>query len=79
MGYIKSHSFDEAVVDRINSYIEENDLSHKKVAEATGMTYQQLYQLRHKNQCIKLREYIKLCEAFNEPFEKFICGINPNK
>lgn len=72
MAYIKDHSFDEAVIDRINAYIEDNRLSHKKVAAAAGMTYSQLYQLRHKNQTIKLREYVALCNAFNEPFERFI-------
>lgn len=72
MAYTKDHSFDEGVIDRINAYIEENELSHKKIAEAAGLTYNQLYQLRHKNQCIKLREYVSLCEAFREPLEKFI-------
>ena len=79
MAYTKQHTFDEAVIDRINTYIEENNLSHQKVAEATGMSYQQLYQLRHKNNCIKLREYIRLCEAFKEPFERFICGIDASQ
>ena len=79
MACTKKHLFDEAVIERINAYIEENNLSHTKVAEAAGMTYMQLYQLRHKNQCIKLREYIRLCEVFNEPFERFICGIDAKK
>lgn len=70
--YTREHPFDEAVIDRINAYIEENNLSHSKVATAAGMTYQQFYQLRHKNQCIKLREYVRLCEAFNEPLTRFI-------
>lgn len=68
----KKHQFDERVIDRINNYIEENNLSSKKIAAQAGMSYQQLYQLRHKNQCIKLREYVNLCKAFNEPFERFI-------
>lgn len=72
MAYTKKHSFDEAVIDRINYYIDDNKLSHKKIASAAGMTYSQLYQLRHKNQTIKLREYVALCRAFNEPFERFI-------
>ena len=66
------HPFDEKVIDRINDYIEQNNLSNKKIAAMSGMTYQQLYQLRHKNKCIKLREYVNLCKAFNEPFERFI-------
>jgi transcriptional regulator with XRE-family HTH domain len=76
MPYTNNHSFDEAVIDRINDYIESNNLSIKKVAVATGMSYQQLYQLLHKNRCIKLREYIRLCKAFNEPVDAFVKGIN---
>lgn len=72
MPYTKRHPFDEGVIDRINAYIEENNLSHKKIAEAAGMTYNQLYLLRNKNQIIKLREYVRLCQVFNEPFEKFL-------
>ena len=72
MAYTKDHSFDESVIDKINDYIEINNLSHNKIAKAAGMTYNQLYQLRHKNQCIKLREYVSLCRAFNEPLEKFL-------
>ena len=72
MAYTREHSFDEAVIDRINSYIVENGLSHRKIAEAAGMTYSQLYQLRHKNQTIKLREYVALCKAFDEPLQRFL-------
>ena len=72
MAYTKEHNFDRAVIFRINSYIKENKLSHRKIAEAAGMTYSQLYQLRHNNQIIKLREYVALCRAFNEPLERFL-------
>ena len=72
MALVKEHTFDESVINKINAYIEDNNLSHKKIAEAAGMTYNQLYQLRHKNQCIKLREYVSLCKTFNEPFERFL-------
>lgn len=72
MAYTKKHPFDEKVIDKINDYIEKNNISHKKIAAEAGMTYSQLYQLRHKNQVIKLREYVSLCKAFNEPLEKFL-------
>ena len=72
MPRVKKFDFDEAVIARINNYIEENNLSHKKIAEASGMTYQQLYQIRKQNQYLKLREYVALCKAFNEPFDKFL-------
>ena len=77
MPYIKKHEFDEKVTDRINSYIEKNNLSIKKIASASGMTYQQVYQFLHKRQLIKLREYILLCKVFDEPLDKFIEDINP--
>ena len=72
MPYTKKHPFDERVIDRINDYIKENNLSMKKIAAEAGMTYSQLYQLLHKNQVIKLMEYVNLCKAFKEPFDKFI-------
>ena len=75
MAYTKEHPFDEAVIDNINLYIEEQGLSHQKIAKASGLSYQRLYQLRHKHQRIKLSEYVRLCRAFNEPLEKFICGV----
>lgn len=76
MAYTKQHDFDEEVVRRINAYIKENDLSYQKIAEETGLTYQQLYQLLHFNRIIKLREYTLLCEAFQEPLGYFTNGIN---
>lgn len=76
MAYTREHPFDEAVMDRINDYIDQNGLSHSKIAKKAGMTYQKLYQLRHHRMVLKLREYVKLCEAFNEPLDKFICGID---
>ena len=72
MAYTRPHEFDEIVIGRINDYIRENNLSSQKICEATGFTYQQLYQLLHRNQLIKLREYVLLCEAFNEPLEAFL-------
>lgn len=72
MPYTRKHPFDERVVDRINAYIKENNLSIKKIAAESGLTYQQLYQLLNKRQMIKLREYVSICRAFKEPFEKFI-------
>ena len=76
MAYTREHPFDEAVIDRINEYIEKNGLSHSKIAKKAGMTYQKLYQLRHHRMVLKLREYVKLCEVFDEPFDKFVCGID---
>ena len=72
MPYTKKHDFDELVIDRINDYIKENHLSPNKIAKAAGMNYQQLYRLRNKAVCIKLREYVNLCQVFREPFEKFL-------
>ena len=76
MPYTRQHLFDEAVIDNINSYIEEQNLSHSKIAKASGLSYQQLYQIRHKHQRLKLTEYVKLCKAFDEPLDKFIAGID---
>ena len=75
MPITKKHRFDEVVVGRINDYISKNNLSLNKIADATGMTYAQLYQMTRFNQTIKLREYVALCRAFNEPFERFIDNL----
>lgn len=78
MPYIKEHPFDKKVIDNINLYIKKNELSLKNISEYSGLTYQQLYQLLHYNQIIKLREYVLLCKVFNEPLEKFICNAKMN-
>lgn len=76
MSYTKKHEFDEKVVDRINAYIEEHSMSLSKVAEKAGLSYNQLYQVLHKNQLLKLREYLKICNAFGVPAEKFVENID---
>lgn len=72
MGYTKEHRFDEKVVDRINGYIRENMLSLSAIATKAGMTYNQLYQMLHKNQLIKLREYVMVCKALGVPLDFFV-------
>lgn len=78
MAYTKKHTFDEKVIDRINEYIKENDLSLRNIADFSGLTYQQLYQMLHRNQLLKLREYVLLCQTFQEPLERFVCDIEAN-
>ena len=56
----------------INDYIEEHNLSHSKIAKASGMSYGRLYSIRTGVSRIKLEDYANLCKAFNEPFEKFL-------
>lgn len=72
MSYTKKHIFDETVVDKIYKYIKRNDYTIKAVAEKSGLTYNQLYQVLKKNQLIKLSDYVKICEALNVPLEEFI-------
>ena len=76
MGYTKEHPFDREVVKRIAAYIEKNNLSLSKIANASGMPYQRLYHLLYNSQLIKLREYVALCQTFNEPFDYFISGVD---
>ncbi len=66
------NAFDETVVKKINEYIEFNNLSHSKLAKAAGMSYGKLYALRTMAQRIKLEDYFNLCNALNEPFERFL-------
>lgn len=72
MPYTRKHPFDEKVVARINDYIRYYNFSLRKIAEKSGMTYQQLYYLLNNKQVIKLHDYVRLCEAFDEPFNKFL-------
>lgn len=76
MAYTKQHSFDRAVINRMRSYIEGNNLSLSKIAKASGIPYQRLYHLLYNSQLIKLREYVALCQTFKEPLDFFVHGIN---
>ena len=70
--YTKEHLFDSKIVDRINNYIKENMLSISLVAKKAGYTYNQLYQILHKNQLLKLEDYMIICDALGVDFNFFI-------
>lgn len=76
MGYYKDHPFDKEVVRRINEYIKKNNLSIPKIAASSGIPYQRLYHLLYNSQLIKLREYVALCETFDEPLEYFVKDVD---
>ena len=79
MSYIKPHVFDEKVAERINVYIRRNGYRVSNIAEKAGFTYNQLYQILKKNQLIKLSDYIRICNALEVPFEKFVKGLNAER
>ena len=62
----------DTVIEKIKTYIETNDLSLKKIAEAAGIGYYSLWSMLNRNQTIKLDDYVALCRAFKEPLDKFI-------
>ena len=66
------NDFDNKVLNGINDYILTNGLSLRKIAEEAGMGYVQLWSLLKRNRSIKLNDYVALCRAFQEPFEKFL-------
>ena len=68
----KINDFDQTVIMKINEYIEIHNLSHSKIAKAAEMSYGKLYALRTMVQRIKLEDYVKICKALDEPFEKFL-------
>lgn len=68
----KINEFDRKVIKRINAYIVSNGLSVSKIAKETGMEYKTLWSLLNRNGSIKLNDYVDLCRAFKEPFEKFL-------
>lgn len=66
------NDFDNEVLKRINQYIYDNGLSLSKIAKESGMDYVALWSLLNRNRSIKLKDYVSLCKAFKEPFDKFI-------
>lgn len=66
------NEFDIQVIRRINDYIIENGLSVSKIAKEVKMDYKKLWSLLNRNGSIKLNDYVNLCTAFKEPFEKFL-------
>lgn len=62
----------DTVIERIKLYIETNNLSLKKIAEAAGIGYYSLWSMLNRNQTIKLDDYVALCRALKEPLDKFI-------
>ena len=66
------NAFDIKVIKRINDYIAGNGLSVSKIAKEVGMDYKTLWSLLNRNGSIKLSDYVDLCRAFKEPFEKFL-------
>lgn len=64
-------SFDRTVIMNINDYIERNNLSIKKIAKESGITYHRLWSILNQSSSIKLSDYFSICKAFNEPVDIF--------
>lgn len=65
-------NFDKEVITNIKEYIKTNNLSVKKIAVASGITYHKLWSILTQSNSIKLSDYIAICSAFNEPFDTFL-------
>lgn len=63
---------DKEVIEKIKHYIIKNDISLKKLAVASGISYHKLWSLLNQSGTIKLGDYIALCKAFQEPFDLFL-------
>lgn len=63
---------DRIVIRKIKRYIEVNDISLNKLADASGISYHRLWTILNQSDTIKLKDYIAICEAFQEPFDLFI-------
>lgn len=72
MSYTRENVFDRKVSDRISKYIKRNGLSIRVTAERAGMTYNGLYQTLHKNQLMKLKDYVAICKALDVDLDFFI-------
>lgn len=72
MSYTRENKFDREIADRINDYIKSNGLSIRVTAEKAGMTYNGLYQILHKNQLMKLKDYVAICNALGVKLVYFL-------
>ena len=64
--------FDKKVIANINEYITANNLSIKKIADETGISYHRLWSTLSQSSSIKLSDYVAICRAFREPFDIFL-------
>ena len=65
-------TINDSIIEKLNAYIEANNLSVKKIAKAAGIEYNHLWKILNKNKTIKLDDYVAICRAFREPLERFI-------
>lgn len=64
--------FDKDVIKKINHYITVNDISIKKLAVASNISYHRLWSILNQSSTIKLSDYVAVCKAFKEPFDMFL-------
>ena len=72
MGNQVMDNYDREVIRNINQYILDNDLSIKKIANETGISYHRLWSILVKSGSIKLSDYIAICKACCEPIDYFL-------
>lgn len=65
-------ALETAVIENIKDYIRVNNLSMRKIAAESEMTYYRLWSILTRNKGIKLNDYVALCRAFREPLDLFI-------
>lgn len=65
-------TINDSIIEKLNAYIEANNLSVKKIAKAAGIEYNHLWKILNKNKTIRLDDYVAICRAFREPLERFI-------
>lgn len=66
------YNFDREVIKAINNYIYKNDLSIRKIAETSGISYHRLWVILNQGNTIKLSDYVAICKACCEPFDYFL-------
>ena len=63
---------DIEIINKIRKYINRNDISLKKLASASGISYHRLWSILNQSETIKVSDYIAICSAVQEPFDYFI-------
>ena len=65
-------NFDREVIKNINNYVLVNNLSIRKIADMSGISYHRLWSILEKSNSIKLSDYIAICNVCCEPLDYFL-------
>lgn len=63
---------EELVVENINNYIDDHKINIRTLANAMGLTYQQMYHKLYDRRSIDIITYFNLCDFFEVDYDYFM-------